>query len=279
MNYIIINKNNAYTEIYDILEDKELFMNNLNDRELIMFHIEKYVEKTDYIKYSNVFNNEKERMDDILMNCSNNKRIDTVLIYSNDDYMFELMYFESNNSETEDDMNHFASIINTEEKIIYGTVYIFKTLIKKNKIEMSIINQKDLLLLFNSIFYHMALMVEENEIKELCFTGNKPFNLIGNTFKETDNIEILNFCFCLYEEENSENYINHKISKLFGREIKGRCFVMMTCPYTYKKFWNLSEKTFNNIINIMNNDDKYKYIESKIHDNLLGNPFMLFNSI
>ena len=56
MNYIIINKNNAYTDIYEIIEDNELSMNNLNDKDLIMFHINKYVEKSDYIKYSNVFN-------------------------------------------------------------------------------------------------------------------------------------------------------------------------------------------------------------------------------
>lgn len=278
MNYIIINKNNAYTEIYETLEDNELFMNNLNDRELIMFHINKYIEKANYINYSNIFNNEKDRMDDILNKCSNDKTVNTTLIYSNDDVMYELMYFESDEIESKENLNHFASISNTDEKAIYGTVYIFKTLIKKNKLEMSIADKKDLFLLFNNIFYHTGLIVEENEIKELYFTGDKPFNLIGNTFKETDKKEILNFYFCLYEEQN-ENYINHKISKIFGREIKGRCFVMMTCPYTFKKFWNLSEKTFNNIINILNNDNKYEYIDRKIHDNLLGNPFMLFNSI
>jgi hypothetical protein len=278
MNYIIINKNNAYTEIYETLEDNELFMNNLNDRELIIFHINKYVEKSNYIKYSNVFNTEKERMDDALNNYSNDSTINTILIYSNDDCMYELMYFESGKIESEENINHFASIINTEEKIIYGTVYLFKTLIKKNKLEMAIANEKDLFLLFNTIFYHTALIVEENEIKELYFTGDRPFNLIGNTFKESDKIEILNFYFCLYEEENGK-YVNHKVSKMFGREIKGRCFVMMTCPYTFRKFWDLSEKTFNNIINIISNDDKYDYIDRKIHDNLLGNPFMLFNSI
>ena len=278
MNYIIINKNNAYTEIYETLEDNELFMNNLNDKELIIFHINKYVEKSNYINYSNVFNTEKERMDDALNNYSDDKTVNTILIYSNDDCMYELMYFESGKIESEEKINHFASIINTEEKIIYGTVYLFKTLIKKNKLEMAIADKKDLFLLFNTIFYHTALIVEENEIKELYFTGDKPFNLIGNTFKESDKIEILNFYFCLYEEENG-NYVNHKVSKLFKREIKGRCFIMMTCPYTFRKFWDLSEKTFNNIINIISNDDKYDYIDRKIHDNLLGNPFMLFNSI
>ena len=74
--------------------------------------------------------------------------------------------------------------------------------------------------------------------------------------------------------------INELGSKLLGREIKGRLFLSLLCPTTRKKIWNITTKTINDIILILNNVDLtnsiYKELELIEKD---INPFYLINKI
>ena len=275
MNYLIIEKNDLYTDIYELLEDKELTMHKLDDRELVYFHINQYIENSKYIKYSETFKTNEDRLNNIfeyLKDESIVNEIDTILLFSNDEIMYELMYIDYKNKD-DNNLNHFACISNIEEYPIYNTVIVLKTDITKEK-KSTIINKKDISFIIYNNFYHDGLMIDNNDEKILTFSGDKPFNLIGNTFRETEKKEVLGLAFILYEE-NKEDYINKKISILFEKEIKGRCFLMVIAPIKYRKFWNLNNKILDKLVNISLDKKKYNEIEKKIYDDI--NPFILFN--
>jgi len=277
MNYLIIDKNDIYGDIYDLIEDKELNMNKPDDRELIEFHIEKYILSAPYIKYSDTFENTDDRLNNIFgyftdLNNSEKGYVDTMMIYSDEKYVYEIMLLDDKNTD-EDNFNSFACVINTEAIPIYNNIVLLKTQIINNKPVSCMINKNDFVSLVINLFYHTGLIIDDKITKELKFSGDNPFNVIGNTFKKTEEKDILGLMFILYEE-NNDIYVNEKASILFDKEVLGRCFIILLCPMSYKKIWNLNETIINKIVDIKKDNKKYNEIDSKMF-NETNNPFLL----
>ena len=226
MNYLIIDRNDVYGDIYDLIQDKELNMNKPDDRELIEFHIEKYILSAPYIKYSDTFENTDDRLNNIFgyftdLNNGEKGYVDTIIVYSDEKYVYEIMFMDDKNID-EDNFNSFACVINTEAMPIYNNIVLLKTQITNNKPVSCMINKNDFVGLVINLFYHTGLIIDDKITKELKFSGDKPFNVIGNTFKKTEEKDILGLMFILYEE-NNDNYVNEKASILFDKEVLGRC--------------------------------------------------------
>jgi len=278
MNYSIISPNKLHEEIAELLEDKNLKMINLDNKDLITYHIEMYIKNSNYINYSNTFDDPDKLFDDICKNLldTNKEELNTIFIYSNEEFVYEMVYFEyvDNKEYDEDDFNQFASISNIQLLPIYHKCAIMKTNIK-NGIKCIDINYKDLAFIVIQNFYNIGLMVNETNEKEITFTTEHPFNVIGNTFIQTKTITIYNLYFMLYEEKCQSLVVNKKISKFFGEEIKGRCFLIMLSPIYFKKIWDLNKNIFNLIVNNLYNDN----IEKVLMDKKDENPFVAINKI
>ena len=65
MNYSIISPNKLHEDIFELLEDNKLKMVNIDNKDLITYHIEMYIKNSNYIQYSNTFDNADVLFDDI----------------------------------------------------------------------------------------------------------------------------------------------------------------------------------------------------------------------
>lgn len=278
MNYLLVENNNVYTDLYDLLEKEELNMNKEKDNNSIQFHLEKYINNCSYFKLSDDFKNNETRLDNIMeyfdeYNNHEKASLDTLLIYSNDKIMYELMFLETKKEKKENELNQFACITNLEKMPIYNNVIVLKTEIINNKPKSCFINKTDIFDLIYKQFYHTGVIIDNKTKKEIIFTGTNPLNVIGNNFNETEKKEILGLIFILYEEKQ-DDYLNENVSILFEREIRGRCFLMILCPFSHQKIWDLNENIVNKILNLYKNKKKLNEINSKLF-NETSNPFLL----
>ena len=83
-----------------------------------------------------------------------------------------------------------------------------------------------------------------------------------------------------YNEVGTE--INHKASKLYGSEIKGRFYVSALCPITNKRFWGINSEILKGIIKLIElcegTIEERAIIEKlnkELADDKLKNPFFL----
>ena len=278
-NYVLIKKNNKiYEKICDMLDDKELNMQYINDMEKIIYNIGRLINTNDFI-ISRTFNNKQELLGDILNNISKedtgNFQGNTILLYANDDYMYELIHMDDLTIiQKDEDLNEFGTISNIDLCPIYYDCAIIKTSYinrtpKNELFSLECINE-----ILKNNFYHNGLLIEPNgNIKNIVFSGDNPNLVIGDKFIRREAVEICGFYFVYYQEESNET--NTTVSKLLDIDISGRIYLTILCPISNKKFWDLSEKTIFNILHIKENKESFQKINSEIMDDKLINPFLL----
>ena len=288
-NYCFVDKNKIYAEIYDELLDEELSMNNKEHNYKIQNYIEKKIIKNNYINFSETFTNNDEIISDLIIKITSNISNDnlqgnTVLLYANENEMYELFHMEDLTKPHHDDndLNEFASISNIHLLPIYWGCGIFKSTYLNGVIKGEIIKKEDIAKIFIQNYYHLGVMIgTNNELLEIEFTGEDPFKIIGNNFVQSKIIDVIGFNIISYiEKENINNEYNDLGTKLLGKEIKGRIFIALLCPRTNKKFWNINIKIINNILLILNNKEMTNSIDKEF--NLTDkdiNPFYLIKKI
>jgi len=292
-NYCLIKKNKLYEDLYEILEDEELIMDNVNHKEKIKYKIEQLTKLyfNDKIKISKNFNSSTESLEDLMIEIAdnieneekkNNLQGNTLLMYADNDAMYEIVFMEEVGIENLDlELNQMASISNIELAPIYGNIAIIKTLYNNNQLVNSQITNEDVenLIMYN--FYHKGVMINSDEkMFELEFSGDNPNIIIGGKFKQLAPFQMFGLMLVGYNEEGQE--LNKLATKIFGSEIKGRFYLTTMCPITNKRFWNLDIQILNNIIKLINYSmgtiEEKKQIENinnELSEDKLKNPFFL----
>ena len=280
-NYCLVKVNKIYEEIYDMLEDKNLSMHQVDDTNNILYEIKKIVTNNQNIIISDNMDCEN-LLEEIMVNITkddinNTKQGNTVLLYASDDYMYELVYMEDYSHEQGDEyLNQLASICNIELIPIYGDICIVKTSYKNKVLESKELNLNDIINIIISNFYHTGIMIyADNTHKEIMFSGDKPNYVIGNTFSKVNQFEIFGLVLVIYSEDVKSDKNNEIVSKLMDEEINGKVFITLLCPLTNKKYWNITNTTIKNILSIKENKDSLSSINKEIFDDKLINPFFL----
>ena len=170
MCYAIVPKNLFYTDLYELLTENDLNMHNPENKEMIYFYTTKLLKSLitineDEIKKDNLLS---DIMDFAFTKTDLEKaELNTILIYSDEKSMYELIYLKNENGE-ETNFNQYCSVVNQDMEIINGYGYIIKTNIKTLTNEKITIN--DMVNLFLKSFYHCGLLFElNNDIKEIEF--------------------------------------------------------------------------------------------------------------
>ena len=282
MNYILIKNNKIYEDIYDLLDEKELTMNNLEHHDMVKFHINKYIEKINYIKMGKYCDTAEDRLNNIMEDLSydgcDHMEGDTLLLYSDDKIMYEVIFLENNKNKIDENLNDFGSITNIELYPIYGDCVIIKTRINGKTFVNETIERKDLFDIIYNNFYHTGIMINSNtDIKKLTFSGDLPSTIIGNTFKNHYKNEIFGLQFIIYQEENKDTFKNELVSKLCDKEIFGRTFICLLSPIFNKKFFNNNLSILNLITSLLEDNDKREKIEKELNDDKITNPFIVLS--
>lgn len=286
LNYCELKKNKIYQEVYDELLDEELSMNNPSHNEKIKSWLDKKIISSNYIKISNMFKNNEDLMEDLMekisISSNNNKNIqgNTIIMFADDNTMYELFYMEDLTKKISDyELNEFGSLTNIFLQPVCWTCGIFKSSYnKKDNIYQDIITIYDISKLYIKNFYHKGIMINVDETMiELEFTGENPFNVIGNNFIQSNTLNLFGFSLVPWIEKlptvNSKN-LNEKASKIIGDEIFTKVFFTIVCPNTNKKFWDLSIMTIKNILKVINDKIVQEKIEKEIEQSEINiNPF------
>ena len=264
-----------------MLEDKELTMNHPEHREMVKFHIQKHIEKINYIQIGEKYNSPEERIDKIMEdfseNCPEKMNGNTLLLYSDDKIMYEVLFLENSINQIDENLNDFGSITNIELYPIYGDCAIIKTSIDKDILINEIIYKNDIFDIFYNNFYHTGVMINSNiDMKELIFSGDKPATIIGNTFNNHFIQEVFGLQFVIYEEKCDE-FKNELVSKLCGKNIFGRTFVCLLSPVFFKKFFNNKISILNIITSLLSDNEKSKQIDKDLADDKISNPFVILS--
>ena len=288
-NYCLVKKNKIYEELYDLLEDKELIMDNPNNTENIKYEIKMLVKSyfDKKIKLSNIFDTSEQTLEDLMVEITGNLEDEslqgnTLLMFANSNFMYEVVFMEQLGfNKSDDELNQFASITNIELAPIYGNVAIIKTGYSNGILKQSLIMEDDMIDLITNNFYHKGvLMNQDGSLLELEFIGDNPNNVIGGQFKMLSPLSLFGLnLVCYVEEGNQENEL---ASKLYGTNIKGRLYVGILCPITNKRFWSLSIDLLNNLIKLIDfstgtpeQKNKINELENELNDDKLKNPFFL----
>ena len=282
MNYILIHVNKIYEDLYDLLDEKELTMNNLDHHDMIKFHIEKYIEKINYIKMGEYCDTPEERLNKIMEDLSDNTgehmEGNTLLVYSDDKIMYEIVFLENSKNQTDINLNDFGSITNIELYPIYGDCVIIKTRMQGKTLINDTIDRKDLFNIIYNNFYHTGVMINSNnDIKELIFSGDVPSTIIGNTFKTHYKNEIFGLQFIIYQESDNDSFKNELVSKLCNKDIYGRTFLCLLSPIFNKKFFNNKISILKLVTSLLEDIDKRKNIEKELGDDKITNPFIVLS--
>lgn len=286
LNYCELKKNKIYQEVYDELLDEELSMNNPSHNEKIKSWLDKKIKSSNYIKISNMYKNNEDLMEDLMekisISSNNNENIqgNTIIMFADDNTMYELFYMEDLTKKISDyELNEFGSLTNIFLQPVCWTCGIFKSSYnKKDNIYQDIITISDISKLYIKNFYRKGIMINVDETMiELEFTGENPFNVIGNNFIQSNTLNLFGFSLVPWIEksptENSKN-LNEKASKIIGDEIFTRVFFTIVCPNTNKKFWDLSIMTIKNILKVINDKIVQEKIEKEIEQSEINiNPF------
>lgn len=293
-NYCLIKKNKIYEDLYDILEDKELVMENPEHKERIIYEI-KNLAKTYYnkkmITLSNIFDNSEETLEDLMINITDDTESveeseslqgNTLLMYANSNFMYEVVFMEQLGINKSDDyLNQLSSISNIELAPIYGKTAIVKTSYVNGSLTPSIILEEDITDLIINNFYHTGIMINsDSSMLELEFAGDNPNRIIGGNFKMMTPLSLFGLHLVCYQEEGET--VNELASKVYGKELKGRLFVAILCPITNKRFWSISIDFMDSLIKLLDyttgtaeQKKKIEELENELNDDKLRNPFFL----
>ena len=283
LNYCIINKNEIYGELHDLVEKEELTMVNPNHEEKIKYIIGDVIKNNKNIEF---FDKESNNINDFigevleLLISKNPQEEDsqgnTMIVYSDINEMIEVLFIEKDENFEDCELNEFASISNYDLQPIYNCCALFKTSYKDNKIKNKIITIKDIEKIMYNNFYHVGLLVDcDGNTKEIIFSGDIPHNFIGSSFKLGENFERLGLHLALFVEEG--NTINEIASRLCGNETKGRVYITLLNPPFNKKFGNFTKELLDIVLKILHNSDKVKKIENEVMDDKMDNAFIIIN--
>ena len=282
MKFSVINKKNKiYEKIYDIIEEAELNMNNPNHVENVKDLLKNYINNNcSEIYYSDNYENKDLFYEDLFLKFTENdeeyNQGNTIIIFANEKYMYEMIYLEysiNEHEKTDNDINQLASIINIELLPIFSNCAVIKTSFD-NEYKLCNMTKNDIFDILFYNFYHEGLLIDtNNNMQNILFSGESPSNFIGNKFKMDNPINLFGFTFVCYVEDGNE--VNQIVSNLFGKEYKGRVYITLLCINTNKKFWNLTKQTINDIIEINKNLEKVNLLEKELDNNKFTNPFFL----
>ena len=288
-NYCLIRKNKLYEDLYEILEEEELIMDNPNHKDLIKYKI-KLLAKSYFnnkISISNTFSTSNESLEDLMVEITANSEDEnlqgnTLLMFADEESMYEMVFMEQVGiAKSDTDLNQLASISNIELAPIYGNMSIVKTSYINGKLKNVLITEKDVVNLIINNFYHSGIMINnDGTTQELEFSGDNPNIMIGGNFKQLPPFQMFGLTLVGYNEEGKE--INNLASKIYGNEIKGRFYLAILCPITNKRFWGINFDIVQNLIKLINFSEgtmEEKTIIHKINEELsddkLKNPFFL----
>jgi hypothetical protein len=283
LNYCIINKNEIYGELHDLVEKEELTMVNPNHEEKIKYLIGDIVKSNKNIEF---FEKESNNINDFIgevleLLISKNPQEDdsqgnTLIVYSDMNEMIEILFIEKDENFEDCELNEFASISNYDLQPIYNCCALFKTSYKNNQIKNKLITLKDIEKIMYNNFYHIGLLVDcDGNTKEIIFSGDIPHNFIGSSFKLGENFERLGLHLALFVEEG--NRVNEIASKICGTETKGRVYITLLNPPFNKKFGNFTKELLDIILKVLNNSENVKKIEKEVMDDKMDNAFMIIN--
>jgi len=277
-NFIYIPSNKFYKEVQEMLEDEEISFYNMNDWDKIKYNIEKIVKKSNFIISEPCDKN--LLLENIIEKINKNKSLDTntVLLYADDNNMYELIYFLDHHTKREfkevyDDTNELASICNIDLEVVYDDACIIKTNYNSGNFKNDIIDNNNFLdIIYNNFFHNGVLISEDGNIIEITFTTENPNFIIEDQFIKYNSYNILGLTLLLYiEKGDTENII---INKIIGENIKGRVFIMLLCPGSKNRIWNITKITIENILKILDDEFKYKNIQDELEkDDKIINPF------
>ncbi len=280
-NYCLVKKNKIYEQIQDMLDEEDISMNNINHNFKVQNELGKIIKKANFIQLSNVFNTSDELLEQIFVDITENNKQEgmqgnTIFLFANTKYSFEVIYLEDlNKKQTDVNLNEFATITNMELEPIFNDCAIVKIGYESGSHIHKKINQDDIIEIIVNCFYHKGVLVQEDgSIKELEYSGDNPCLMLGLSFKMQASFQLLGLHFVPYIEPSDK--INEKASKIFGNEIKGRVFFIVLSPVNGKKFWNLDKEGFEMIYSILQDEEKVKKIDDEIDiEKKAVNPFFL----
>lgn len=290
-NYCLIKKNKIYEDLYDVLEDKELIMDNPNHKESIKYEI-KNLAKTYYnkkmITISNIFDTSDATLEDLMINITGETNEDqnvqgnTLLAYANSNFMYEVVFMEQLGiTKSDDDLNQLSSIGNIELAPIYGQTAIVKTSYLNGSLTSSIILEEDITDLIINNFYHTGVLInQDSSTLELEFAGDNPNIVLGGNFKMLSPLSLFGLHLVCYHEDGIQE--NVSASKIYGKELKGRLYITTLCPITNKRFWSITSDFLNDLMKLLDyttgtpeHKKKIDELEDELNDDKLKNPFFL----
>lgn len=288
-NYCLIKKNKLYEDLYEILEEEELIMDNPNHKDSIKYKIRMLAKSyfKNKISISNAFSTSNESLEDLMVEITGNSEDDslqgnTLLMFADNESMYEVVFMEQVgvvNSDT--DLNQLASISNIELAPIYGNVAVVKTSYIDGKLKNVTITEEDVINLITNNFYHGGVMMNcDGTTTELEFSGDNPNIMIGGNFKQLAPFQMFGLTLVGYNEQGTE--INNLASKLYGNEIKGRFYVAILCPITNNRFWGIDLNIVENLIKLIKfsegtaeEKEIIEKLNNELSDDKLKNPFFL----
>jgi len=288
-NYCLVRVNKLYEDLYEILEDEELVMDNVHHTDKIKYQIEKLTKSylQNKITISKTFETSDECLEDLLVEISDSdvnsqQQGNTLLMFADENVMYEIIFMEEIGVEyPESQLNQLASISNVELSPIYGNVSVVKSSYSNGKLTNQLIKPNDIIDLVIKNFYHSGVMMNpDGTFQTIDFTGDNPNIMIGGNFKQLNPLNIFGLTLVGYNEEGSQH--NALASTLFGKEIKGRLYVTTLCPATNKRFWGLSKEIIDNLLKLLNyasgnaeEKKKFKELNDELTEDKLKNPFFL----
>ena len=260
-------------------------MNNPSHNNKIINWLEKKINSSNFIKISNNFDNKQDLLEDLIIKISNdannpNIQGNTLMMFADDNSIYELFYMEDLTKKIpEIELNEFGSLTNIFLQPLCWTCGIFKsTYDNDGKIYLDMITKSDITMLYIQNFYHKGVMINlDGTMIELEFTGENPFNMIGNNFTQSNTLDLFGFNIIPWIEKSTSSnlsQLNENASKIMGRKIYTRVFFSLVCPNTNKKFWNITPSTIENILKIIDNKEIQEKIQKELDQAEINiNPF------
>lgn len=286
-NYCFVKKNLIYEEVYDMMDIEELSMSNPDHTDKIIYELSKIISKSKYIEIKSSESNSNELISEIvtsITNENNDKGVqgNTLLVHANDDYYYEVIYMENlidKSYKKEDELNQLATISNIDLEPIFKDCAFVKTGYSDGIPVCKSISIDDMCEIMINNFYHKGILLnEDDDIKELIYSGDNPTIILGNKFEKGDVGDVLGLTILPWIEPSEK--LNVKASKLLGKETYGRIFLMTFSPITCKRHWSLTKETTENILKILNDDKKKaKVYETIDKENKQSNPFYLIKKV
>jgi hypothetical protein len=100
--------------------------------------------------------------------------------------------------------------------------------------------------------------------------------MIGSSFKINDTVQVLGLSWSIFVEKDGKDD-NTIVSKFMSKSIKGRAFITVLCPVTNKKFINIKQNEFKEILDLLKDENKVECINKDCMENVNANPFFLIN--